>query len=227
MMDLRFGHLEYLPLGRFATANLVGHLMPWVSPGRQQVRAGLVLAAVGLLVVALAGPRWGEKETEVYRRGVDIMVVLDVSRSMLADDCRPNRLAKAKQNIRDLLEVLPGDRVGLVSFAGRAALSCPLTPNYGWFRMALDEVSTESVPRGGSNLAEAIRLAARKLGERPGSHKAILLITDGEDQDSDPVFAARYALEDQEVRTFAIGLGDGSIGRRIPVETETGVRCER
>ena len=246
MMDLRFGHLEYLhllwtvpvlgvvhwygfgrkrrALGRFATANLLGHLMPGVSPARQQVRAGLVVAAVGLLVVALAGPRWGEKETEVYRRGVDIMVVLDVSRSMLADDCRPNRLAKAKQNIRDLLEVLPGDRVGLVSFAGRAALSCPLTPNYGWFRMALDEVSTESAPRGGSNLAEAIRLAARKLGERPGSHKAILLITDGEDQDSDPVFAARYALEDHEVRTFAIGLGDGSIGRRIPVETETGVR---
>ena len=246
MMDLRFGHLEYLhllwtvpvlgvvhwygfgrkrrALGRFATANLLGHLMPGVSPARQQVRAGLVVAAVGLLVVALAGPRWGEKETEVYRRGVDIMVVLDVSRSMLADDCRPNRLAKAKQNIRDLLEVLPGDRVGLVSFAGRAALSCPLTPNYGWFRMALDEVSTESAPRGGSNLAEAIRLAARKLGERPGSHKAILLITDGEDQDSDPVFAARYALEDHEVRTFAIGLGDGSIGRRIPVETETGVK---
>jgi Ca-activated chloride channel family protein len=98
-----------------------------------------------------------------------------------------------------------------------------LTPNYDWLSMALDEVSTESVPRGGSNLAEAIRVAAGKLGERPGGHKAILLITDGEDQDSDPVFAARYALEDHEVRTFAIGLGDGSLGRRIPVQTDSGV----
>ncbi len=244
-MEVSFGHLEHLhllwlipvlgavylygftrkrqALGRFATANLLPHLMPGVSFARQKVRAVVLLLAVVLLIVALAGPRWGEKETEVYRRGVDVMIVLDVSRSMLADDCRPSRLEKAKQNIRDLLEVLPGDRVGLVSFAGRAALACPLTPNYGWFRMALDEVSTESAPRGGSNLAEAIRLAAAKLGERPGNHKAILLITDGEDQDSDPVYAARYALDDQEVLTFAIGLGDGAIGRRIPVQTDSGV----
>ncbi len=244
-METTFGHLEYLhalwllpavgsvhwyglarkrrALARFATVNLHSHLIPEVSWGRQKVRAVLVLACLGLLIVALAGPRWGEKETEVYRRGVDVMVVLDVSRSMLADDCRPNRLETAKQNIKDLLEVMPGDRVGLVSFAGRAALSCPLTPNYGWFRMALDAVSTDSVPRGGSNLAEAIRLAAQKLGERPGNHKAILLITDGEDQDTDPAYAARYALEDHQVRTFAIGLGDGAIGRRIPVETEQGV----
>jgi Ca-activated chloride channel family protein len=244
-MGMTFGHIEYLhllwlvpvlgvvywygfarkrrALRRFATANLLAHLMPRVSVGRQKLRAALVLAALALLIVALAAPRWGEKTTEVYRRGVDVMIVLDVSRSMLADDCQPNRLGKAKQDIRDLLEVLPGDRVGLVTFAGRAAMSCPLTPNYGWFRIALDEVTTESAPRGGSNLAEAIRLAAAKLGERPGNHKAILLITDGEDQDSDPAFAARYAFEDHQVRTFAIGLGDGTIGRRIPVQTDTGV----
>jgi len=210
-------------LERFASAGLLGRLMPGVSAGRQKFRAVLVLAAVAALVVALSGPRWGERKIEVFRRGLDVMVVLDVSRSMLADDCRPNRLEKARQYIRELLEVLPGDRVGLVSFAGRATLSCPLTPNYGWFRMALEEVDPRLAPRGGSNLAEAIRLAAAKLGERPGEHKAILLITDGEDQESDPDYAARYAFVDHEVRTFAIGLGDAAAGRRIPVETEEGI----
>lgn len=209
-------------LERFATANLLGQLTPRVSWARQKVRAGLLLAAMVLLVVALSAPRWGERSVEVYRRGVDIMVVLDVSRSMLADDCRPNRLERARQYIRDLLTLLPGDRVGLVCFAGKPTLTCPLTPNYGWFRMALDEVDAETAPRGGSNLAEAIRMAANKLGERAGNHKAILLISDGEDQDSDPQFAARYALDDHGVRTFAIGLGDGTIGRRIPIGSGRG-----
>jgi len=244
-MDLSFGHVEYLhllwavpalgmvywygfarkrrALRRFATANLLNHLMPGVSGARQRFKAVLVLAAVAALVVAAAGPRWGEKEIEVYRPGVDIMVVLDVSRSMLADDVRPNRLEKARQYIRDLLAVLPGDRIGLVSFAGQATLSCPLTPNYGWFRMALDEVDPRLVPRGGSNLAEAIRLAARKLGQRRGDHQAILLITDGEDHDSDPQFAAAYAFDDHGVRTFAIGLGDAATGRRIPIQSDDGI----
>jgi len=238
-MDLTFAHLAYLhflwavpalglvyyygfvrkrrALGRFATLNLLGQLMPGVSPGRQKVRAVLVLAALALLVVALAGPRWGEKEATVYRPGLDLMVVMDVSRSMLADDCRPNRLEKAKQYVNDLLEVLPGDRVGLVSFAGKAVLSCPLTPNYGWLRMALDDLDPRLTPRGGTNLAEAIRMAAQKLTERSGDQKAILLITDGEDQESDPEYAARYAFEDHGVRTFAIGLGDAQTGRRIAV----------
>jgi len=238
-MDLTFAHLAYLhflwavpalglvyyygfvrkrrALGRFATSNLLEQLMPGVSSGRQKVRAVLVLAALALLVVALAGPRWGEKEATVYRPGLDLMVVIDVSRSMLADDCRPNRLEKAKQYVNDLLEVLPGDRVGLVSFAGKAVLSCPLTPNYGWLRMALDDLDPRLTPRGGTNLAEAIRMAAQKLTERSGDQKAILLMTDGEDQESDPEYAARYAFEDHGVRTFAIGLGDAQTGRRVPI----------
>ncbi len=244
-METTFGHIEYLHLlwlvpafalvqwhgfarqrsglRRFASTHLIPWLTPSVSWTRQKVRTALVLVSTVLLVVALAGPRWGEREVQVLRRGVDVMVLLDVSRSMLADDCRPNRLEKAKQLIKDLLDASPGDRIGLICFAGKTTLACPLTPNYGWFRMALDDVDTRSAPRGGSDLAEAIRTAASKLGERPGNHKAILLITDGEDQDSDPQFAASYALEDHQIRTFAIGLGDGDIGRRIPVETDSGI----
>ncbi|HUU84572.1 MAG TPA: VWA domain-containing protein [Phycisphaerae bacterium] len=243
-MGLTFGNLSYLhllwlvpavgvvywygfarkrrALERFATSNLLGHLMPGVSTARQKIKAALVLGAIAMLVLALTGPRWGERAVEVYQRGVDIMVVLDVSRSMLADDCRPNRLEKARQLVTELLAELPGDRVGLISFAGQARLSCPLTPNYGWFRMALDEVSPELVTRGGTNLADAIRMAAGKLGERSGEHKAILLITDGEDHNTDPQYAARYAFEDYNVRTFAIGLGDPTAGRRIPIRTEKG-----
>jgi Ca-activated chloride channel family protein len=210
-------------LRRFATDNLGSFLAPGFSAGRQIAKAALVVLATGLLIVALAGPRWGKREIEVVRRGVDIMVALDLSRSMLAEDCRPNRLEKAKQYIRDLVAELGGDRIGLVGFAGSATLACPLTPNYGWFRMALDEAEPSAMPRGGSNLADAIRLAGRKLGERPGNHKAILLITDGEDQGNDPEFAAKYAYEDFGVRVFALGLGDAATGRRVPLETEDGL----
>ncbi len=209
-------------LARFAAPALVGQLTPQVSVARQKFKAVLFLAALACLVLAVSRPRWGEREVEVIHRDLDVMVLLDVSRSMLADDCRPNRLEKAKQYIKDMLEIVPGDRVGLVVFGGKAKMACPLTTNYGWFRMALDEVDPMAAPQGGSNLAEAIRLAASKLRERPGDDKAILLLTDGEDQDSDPRYAAAYAFEDHGVRTFAIGLGDAGTGSRIPIETEDG-----
>jgi Ca-activated chloride channel family protein len=209
-------------LERFATPNLIGQLMPQVSTARQKVKAGLAVAALAMVALALAGPRWGQRDVEVYQRGVEVMVVLDVSRSMLADDCRPSRLEKAKQLVNNLLEELPGDRVGLVVFAGQARLACPLTPNYGWLRMALEEAAPGTVAQGGSNLAEAIRIAGGKLRQRPGDHKAILLITDGEDHDTDPQYAARYVFDDYGVRTFAIGLGDPTTGRRILVRSQDG-----
>ena len=133
-------------LQRFATANLLGTLVPAVSVGRQRIKAILVIAATGFLILALTGPRWGTHWEEVERRGVDTIFVLDVSNSMLAEDVAPNRLERAKLDIRDMLTVLAGDRAGLVTFAGKAVLACPLTINYGAFRLALEDVDTRSSP---------------------------------------------------------------------------------
>ncbi len=207
-------------LRRFASAHLLGHLTPHVSPGRQRLKGALVLAAAAMLAVAATGPRWGQEYRALPRKGIDLMVALDVSRSMLAQDVVPNRLERAKEELKDLVDVLSGDRIGLVTFAGAASLACPLTINYGAFRMVLDEVDVKSAPRGGTLIGDAVRLAADSFVDRIKEHKAILVITDGEDHESYPVEAARSAYETQGIRVFTIGLGDPRQGARIPAGAE-------
>jgi Ca-activated chloride channel family protein len=238
-MDIQFEHLTYWHLlwgapalalvywygfarkarglRAFATANLFEQLMPTVSMRRQRVKAALVLASLALLVVAATGPKWGKTIVDVKRQGIDLMVCLDVSRSMLAEDLKPNRLDRAKLELADMLGVLRGDRVGLVTFAGNAALACPLTINYGAYRLALDDVTTRSVARGGSLIGDAVRLAAGNFSDKTKGHKAILVITDGEDHESFPVEAARTVFRERGIRVFTVGLGSVGQGARIPV----------
>lgn len=205
-------------LERFATVNLIGTLIPAVSLARQRMKAVLVLIASAFIAMAMTGPRWGTREVELQRRGVDIMFVLDVSNSMLAEDDIPNRLERAKLDIKDMLEVLPGDRVGLVTFAGESSRTCPLTINYGAFRMALDAVDTRSAPRGGTNVGDAVRMAARSFTDPIKDHKAIVVISDGEEtDDSYAVEAAQNAFEERGIRVFTIGVGDPVEGGRIPI----------
>jgi Ca-activated chloride channel family protein len=205
-------------LERFATINLIGTLMPAVSLARQRAKAVLVLIAAALIAMAMTGPRWGTREVEVQRRGVDIMFVLDVSNSMLAEDVVPNRLERAKLDVKDMLEVLPGDRVGLVTFAGESSRTCPLTINYSAFRTALDAVDTRSAPRGGTNIGDAIRMAADSFTDAVKGHKAILVISDGEEtDDSYAVEAAQNAFEEEGIHVFCVGVGDPVEGGRIPV----------
>ena len=241
-MDLKFDNLDYLhllwgvpvlaavaaygfqrkaaALRAFATVNLFGHLMPELSVGRQKLKAALPLAAIAFLVVGATGPRWGKDIVEVPRRGIDLIVCLDVSRSMLAEDIAPNRLERAKVELGDMLRSMPGDRVGLVTFAGDATLSCPLTINYGAYRMALDEVTTRSTTRGGSLIGDAVRVATQSFTDKVKAHKAVLIITDGEDHESLPVDAARDAWREHGVRVFTVGLGDMGGGARVPVNIE-------
>ena len=238
-MDLKFDHVEYLyllwgvpllaavfaygfhrkaaALGVFATANLFGHLMPQLSTARQKFKAVLVLLAVTFLILGATGPRWGKDIVDLQRRGIDLIVCLDVSRSMLAEDIAPNRLERAKVELGDMLRNMQGDRVGLVTFAGDAALSCPLTINYGAYRMALDETTTRSSTRGGSLIGDAVRVGAESFTDKVKGHKAILVITDGDDQESLPVDAARDAYREHGIRVFTIGLGDLGTGSRVPV----------
>jgi len=240
MSDIRFDHPSYVHflwlvplvaavfaygfwrkqrgLRLFATANLLEALVPRVSTTRQHIKAGLVLLAAAAAVMALIGPRWGVYYEEVHRKGVDIIVALDVSRSMLAEDIAPNRLERAKLAIGDLLEQLEGDRVGLVTFAGDAVRKCPLTINYGSFKMALADVDTYSSPRGGTMLGDAIRRAKECFVDRVKDHKTIILISDGEEPETDyPVEAARAAYDESGIVVCTVGIGDVLTGARIPI----------
>ncbi len=206
---------------RFATPNLLSALIPRVSVHRQRVRALLSVAAVGLLVAAMAGPRWGTHYEVVPLRGIDIMFVLDASNSMLAEDVAPSRLQRAKLDIRDMLTELRNDRIGLVTFSGNSVLTCPLTVNHGSFLLALDAVNTSSAPRGGTNIGDAVRHAANSFTDTVMDHKAIIVISDGgETDESYAVEAARNVFRKQGIRVFAVGCGDMTKGAPIPIMTD-------
>lgn len=210
-------------LRAFAAERLLRTLAPPFRWSRALLRLGLVTAALAGLVVAASGPRWGVGEQRVATRGIDIMVLLDVSRSMLARDIAPNRLARAKIAISDdLLPQLGGDRVGLIAFAGVPSLKCPLTNDYGYFRLVLDEITPRSAPRGGTLIGDAIRRAVDAFDDKGGNYRLIILITDGEDHDSFPVEAARKVWDENRIPIVAIGLGDPTEGGRIPIETDSG-----
>lgn len=207
-------------LGRLADRKLLGEIAPDWRPGRRLLRDGLGVAALAFLALALMDPRWGATYEEVRRRGLDVIFVLDTSRSMLARDARPDRLTRSKQFISDAVEAMAGDRVGLVTFAGVPKLASPLTLNYQAFRLVLDETSTQDSARGGSMLGDAIRLAAASFTDDEKAGKAIVVLSDGEDMESFPVEAAENALAERGARVFTIGLGDANEGARIPVAGE-------
>ncbi len=209
-------------LEAFLDAGLIERIPISVSYAKRFWKAALVLAALIMLVIGMARPAWNPKPKIVERRGRDVVFLLDVSKSMLAEDLYPNRLERAKLAILDTVDRLEGDRVGLVAFAGTAAVKCPLTLDYGFFRMMLNDISVNSIARGGTMIGDAIRkVMAEVFDDQVKAFKDIVLITDGEDHDSFPVEAAKDAGE-KGVRLIAIGLGDEHEGRRIPITTETG-----
>ena len=210
-------------LARFATTNLLNRLTAQRGWARPVFRLALIAGALAALVGALIGPRWGEATQNLVRRNIDVMLLLDVSRSMLARDIAPNRLERAKLAIRDdLLPALGGDRIGLITFAGVPSLACPLTTDYGFFRLALEDVSIQSSPRGGTLIGDAIRKAGELFQREIDTHKIIILITDGEDQESFPVQAAAGVWKDQQIPVIALALGDPRQGARIPVPGDRG-----
>lgn len=209
-------------LAKFADTKLLARLNRSVDPTRRWWKQALAIASLALMAVALARPAWNPVPMEITRRGRDVVFVLDVSRSMLAEDLAPNRMERAKLAILDAIAKLRGDRVALVAFAGAASVKCPLTVDYGFFRMALEDLSPESVPVGGTMIGDAIRKTLEEVYDASdGQYRDIVLITDGEDHESFPVDAAAAAGE-AGVRLIAIGLGDENVGRRIPVSNVAG-----
>lgn len=196
-------------LARFADATVLPRLVAGRSTPREVLKAILVLIGLAALVVALARPRWGFTWEEVQRKGVDIVVALDVSDSMLVEDVQSggglSRLERAKREIADLLELLEGDRIGIVAFSGTAFVQCPLTLDYAAAELFLRAVDTDLVPVKGTDLAEALDVA-RKSFDTGTTGKAVILITDGEDHEGRVLEAATRA-KDAGIRVFTIGIG--------------------
>ncbi len=186
---------------------------------RRWIKAALILGAVLFIALALAGPQYGYVWEEIEQEGVDLVIVLDCSRSMLADDIQPNRLERAKREIYDLLALLKGDRAGLVAFAGTAFLQCPLTLDHSAFHLFLNALTPDYLPVGGTNLAEAVDKAVSAFDPKSSAEKAIILITDGEHTGrGNPAAAARKAA-DAGIKLFCIGVG-GAEG--VPLRRENG-----
>jgi Ca-activated chloride channel family protein len=182
---------------------------------RSAWQMALLAAGLTLAIAAAARPQWGTREEVVFRRSRDVLVLLDVSRSMLADDVHPNRLARAKADLMDMIRELRGDRVGLMAFRQKAALICPLTTDYAYFAQALDAAGPWSAPRGETDIGDAIGKAMETLSaDTTGSHQAMILVSDGEDLSGKAVDAAKKAGE-RGVAIFTVGLGNRN-GSRIP-----------
>ena len=202
-------------IGRIVAPKLRALLAGSTSPMRRWFRNACVLGALGLLAVALAGPRLGYDTLEVTHKGRDVIIAMDVSRSMLATDVAPTRLQRAKLLAEDLVSELGGDRLGLVAFAGSAFLQAPLTLDHGAVLAAVDELDTDLIPKGGSNIAAAIRTCEEAFGKAEGFSRAIVIVSDGEELDADGLEAARQAAANG-VRIFTVGVGSEE-GSEIPL----------
>ncbi len=204
----------------FVSQSMWSRILPEESRFRFWLKQMLRVVAIVASLVALAGPRYGTEIEQIIPRGSDLYVLIDVSRSMLAEDVAPSRLGRAKADVSALVNRLQGERVGLIAFAGQAVVKCPLTVDYDSFRRALQELDPSSAPRGGTAIGDAIRKGLDVFQGNVERDQAMLIITDGDDQQSYPLEAATVASE-HNVTIFTVGLGDSDQGARIPQKEDT------
>lgn len=198
-------------IARFGDPAVVALLMPDYSPGKLRTRFILYTAAWVFLILGLSNPRIGSKYEEVKREGIDLIIALDVSKSMLAQDLKPNRLERAKQAVNKLLDKFGDDRIGLVVFAGEASLQLPFTSDYAAARMFLSTVSTESIQTQGTAIGRAIQISVRSLPRNKDRSKALIIITDGENHEDDAIDQAKAAkVAGVTIHTLGIGSIQGS-----------------
>jgi len=206
-------------LARFASPKGLRAIAPDTNPGRRWIKAGLVLCSLLFICLALSGPQYGYLWQTIEQKGVDIIVAVDLSRSMLATDIQPTRLDRAKREIYDLLTMLKGDRMGLVAFAGTSFLQCPLTLDYEAFHIFLNTLTPDFLPIGGTDISGAVTASLSAFDLKTASEKAIILITDGENTgENDPMEAAENARK-AGVKLFCIGVGSNE---GVPIPAETG-----
>ena len=202
-------------INKFGTPDLLADLMPNVSIIRPQIKFYMQLFAVILLIIVLSQPQFGMKEDKDKRKGIEVMIALDVSNSMMAQDVQPSRLEKAKQVLSKLVDGMTNDKIGLVVFAGDAYTQLPITADYVSAKMFLSTISTQMVPRQGTAIGSAIDLSIKSFGTKSTTGKAIIVITDGENHEDDAVGAAKLAAENNII-VNVIGMGKAD-GAPIPV----------
>ncbi|MEE4176937.1 MAG: VWA domain-containing protein [Bacteroides sp.] len=207
--------IRKIALKRFGNSVVAGSLMPGRSLRRPWIRFSLLLAGLSMLVLALADPMVGSRMQEAKREGIDVMIALDVSRSMLAEDIKPNRLERAKMAVSRLIDRLDNDRVGLVVFAGNAITQVPVTSDHSAAKMILRTVNTNSVAVQGTALGSAIERSLASFSGEKLENKVIIVISDGENHLDDPVEQARLASE-QGVVIHTVGIGTPA-GAPIPL----------
>lgn len=203
-------------LSRFADFVMFPVIIPDAAPARRWIKAVLTLLASACFIVALCGPEWGYKWEKINEKGVDIMIALDCSKSMLAQDIKPDRLERAKREVMDLLHMMKSDRAGLVAFSGKAVLQCPLTLDHEAFHIFLNVLTPGFLPVGGTNVSEALMTAYNGFEKESDTQKAVILITDGENTAGDAEGAAKMMAK-EGIKIFCIGVG-GMEGAPIPDE---------
>ncbi|MDL1897803.1 VWA domain-containing protein [Anaerolineae bacterium CFX7] len=207
-------------LHKIGQPRLVARLAALVNTRGRMVKYALWVGGLALLLVALARPQWGETKTSAPQQGVQVMVALDVSKSMLAEDVKPNRLTRAKMEIGDLMNRLKGDEIGLVPFSGASFILFPLTSDYNTARSFLDTARPGIVSRGGTAIGDAIRTAMTGFDPKRNSQKVIVVVTDGEDTESNALQAAQDAAKNGAI-IYTIGFGSAQ-GALIPKFDENG-----
>lgn len=208
---------------RFADKNLISQIAPSSSIRKKWAKMIMLIVAAGLLLLALARPQWGFEWQETKMVGLDILLAIDVSKSMLARDIKPNRLERSKFAVKDLVKKLNGDRIGLIAFAGTAFLQCPLTIDYNGFMLALDDLTTSTIPRGGTSISSAIREAMNVYKDGDQKYKILIIITDGEELEGSAIAAAEEAKK-MGIRIYCVGVGSAQ-GEIIPVTDDRGERA--
>ncbi|MBK9014280.1 MAG: VWA domain-containing protein [Saprospiraceae bacterium] len=194
-------------IGRFAEPHLASLLMPEASRWKHRLKFGLALLAMAFLIVGMANPQWGSKREKVKRKSVDVLIALDISNSMYAQDIPPSRLERAKKFAENLVEKLKGERIGLVYFAGSAYLQMPITTDYAAAELFLRSASPELAASQGTAIGDAIGVARRAFQtDESKSHKALVIITDGEDHDGEAIAQAEKAKEEGIIQ-FTVGVG--------------------
>jgi Ca-activated chloride channel family protein len=233
MEMFRFGNIEYLwglliiplltlffiwsriarkrALRKFGNETILNELMPYSSKNRPFIKFLIVMLALAFIITGIARPQFGSKLKTVKREGVELIIALDVSNSMMAEDIKPNRLERAKRAISRLVDRLKNDKIGLIVFAGDAYTQLPITSDYNSAKLFLNSVNTQIVPKQGTAIGAAINLAIRSFTPNGVANKAIVVITDGENHEDDAIAAAEKAVENGIiVHTIGMGLPSGS-----------------
>lgn len=209
------GSRKYYDVRKLASDSAFKRLSRNINFRKRVLKIILLVSALFFFIVAATGPEIGGKLVEIKRSGIDLMIAVDCSTSMETQDIKPTRMEKAKENLSSIINKMQGDRVGIVAFAGVAFLQCPLTLDYSAAKMLLNMIDTNLIPKPGTSIGEAIRVAIKSFLQKERKYKALILLTDGEDHNSDPLGAADEAKK-EGIKIYAVGIGKPE-GEPIPI----------